>query len=295
MTQRKTNTSVIPTLPHITGRDRILLQLLDDHSVLTTDQVHRLLFLALRTCQIRLSELRAIGLVERFRFARASGTLPWHWTLGLAGHRLQAAVHHRTEPTARSYEQALARLAVNPHLNHRIAVNEFFVRLATYARHTSGVRLERWWSEQRATEEFQTVRPDGHGIWTVGDRTVGAFLECDQRTESPARLIGKLRSYKRLAATNGPRYPVLLWLSSPERELHLHDTLRAEAPSVPVATATHDADPAGPVWLPGDGEQRVPLTELDSFHGRATAANPNFRDGQLHLDDGDLDYSWARA
>ena len=294
MTQRKTSYSLTSTLPHITGRDRILLQLLDDHRVLTTEQVHRLLFHALRTCHIRLAELRDLGLVERFRFARAFGTLPWHWTLGLNGHRLQAAVQHRNEPTPRAYERALARLAVNPQLNHLIAVNEFFVRLASHARHTPGARLDRWWSEQRATEEFQTIHPDGHGIWTVDEPTVGLFLECDLRTESPARLVAKLRSYERLAATNGPRYPVLFWLSSPEREGHLHDTLRNEPASVPTATATHDADPAGPVWLPGDDERRVRLVDLASFHGRDTAANPNFRDGQLHLHE-DWDYPWARS
>src|SRR5690606_26066362 len=120
-----------------------------------------------------------------------------------------------------------------------IAVNEFFVRLASHARHTPRVRLDRWWSEQRATEEFQTIRPDGHGIWTAQDRTVGLFLECDLRTEAPARLVAKLRSYERLAATNGPRYPVLFWLSSPEREEHLRARLRDEPASVPTATATH--------------------------------------------------------
>jgi hypothetical protein len=292
MTSRTTTYDLASTLPHITQRDRILLQLLDDHRVLTTGHVHQTLFIALRTCQIRLTELRTLGLVERFRFARPFGTQPWHWTLGLNGHRFQAAAHNRSEPTARTYEQALARLAVNPHLNHLIAVNEFFVRLATHARHTAGVRLDRWWSERRATEEFQVIRPDGHGIWTVRERTVGVFLECDLGTELPARLVAKLRSYERLAATNGPRYPVLFWLSSLEREKHLHDALRHERAAQPIATATQDADPTGPVWLPADSEQRMNLAELPSFHGRPSAANPNFRDGHLHLGD-NAGYPWA--
>ncbi|MEU5943775.1 replication-relaxation family protein [Micromonospora sp. NPDC047548] len=53
--------SLLTIYPHITSRDRLLLQLLDDHQVLTTDQIHRMLFLARRTCQIRLSELAALG------------------------------------------------------------------------------------------------------------------------------------------------------------------------------------------------------------------------------------------
>jgi hypothetical protein len=293
MKQRTTIPDLPTILPRITGRDRTLLQLLDDHRVLTTEQVHRLLFTALRTCQIRLTELRSIGLVERFRFARSWGTLPWHWTLGPNGRRFQAAVHNRIEPTPRAHAQSFARLAANPQLTHLITVNEFFVRLAAHARHTPAARLDRWWSEQRATEEFQVIRPDGHGIWTVADRTVGVFLECDLRTEAPARLIAKLRSYQRLVATNGPCYPVLFWLSSPEREMHLHDMLRREPPPVPTATATLDTDPAGPVWQPAGHHERVHLTDLVSFHGRPTAGNPNFRDGQLYLHDDACSYPWA--
>jgi hypothetical protein len=270
-----------------------LLQLLDDHQALTTDQVHRLLFTASRTCQIRLVRLRELGLVERFRFARAEGgAYPWKWTLGHYGQRLQAAVHGQSEPTARAAMQTITRLAFNPNLTHLVTANEFFVRLAAHARATPRARLGRWWSERRATQEFQRVRPDGHGVWTVGERSTGLFLECDLRTEFSGRLIAKLDAYARLAAMDGPRYPVLFWLSSPEREQHLHAELYQADLDVPTATATHDTDPAGPVWLPGDGMARVRLEQLPSFHGRPTAGNPNFRDGQLHLSD-NLAYPWT--
>jgi hypothetical protein len=129
-------------------------------------------------------------------------------------------------------------------------------------------------------------------VWTVQDRCIGLFLECDLRTESPSRLIAKLPAYARLAAVNGPLYPVLFWLSSPEREAHLHTALNQARLDVPTATATHDTDPAGPVWLPGNGHQRMPLDQLPSFHGRPSAANPNFRDGHLHLHD-EPPYPWT--
>src|SRR3954452_5561231 len=140
--------SLLAIYPHITGRDRLLLQLLDDHQVLTTGQIHRMLFAARRTCQIRLNELAALGLVERFRFARdGGGSHPWHWTLGHNGHRFQAAAHDRPEPTLRTSRQAVQRLSATPHLAHLLRANEFFVRLSAHARQHPEARLERWWSE----------------------------------------------------------------------------------------------------------------------------------------------------
>jgi hypothetical protein len=285
-TPQRPHSGLLDVYPHLTLRDRQLLALLDDHQVLTTDQVHRLLFQARRTCQLRLAELRQLGLVQRFRYARPhGGTYPWHWTLGIVGARFQAAVYQQNPPTDRAHRQLVERLSANPHLNHLIATNELFVRLAAHARSHPDTRLRRWWSEQRCTQLFQTVAPDGHGLWSVGAATVGFFVECDRRTESHRRVLGKLDGYQRLATNDGPRYPVLFWLSSPEREAALQAALRQRRSAVPVATTTHTSDPAGRVWLTPDRTQRVGLHELASFHGRDTAANPNFRDGELVLDE----------
>ena len=207
--------SLLTIYPHITSRDRQLLQLLDDHQVLTTDQVHRMLFLARRTCQIRLGELTALGLLDRFRFARAGGgSQPWHWTLGHQGHRFQAAAHRRPEPTVRTSRQSVDRLSANPNLTHLLMANEFFVRLTVHARQHPQARLDRWWSETMTTKQFRTITADGHGLWSVADATVGFFLEADTGTEPLGRVVAKLDRYGQLIRRGGPRYPVLFWLSS---------------------------------------------------------------------------------
>ena len=88
----------------MTPRDRNLLAQLDQHLVLTTDQIHRLHYRALRTCQIRLHELYTLGLLDRFRFARLyGGSEPWHWVLGLHGARFQAGATGRPAPTLRGH------------------------------------------------------------------------------------------------------------------------------------------------------------------------------------------------
>jgi hypothetical protein len=286
MPPTRSSPELLPIYPHLTDRDRNLLQRLDEHQVLTTGQIHRLLFHARRTCQLRLNELRALGLVDRFRFPRTGGgSHPWHWTLAQRGQQFQAATAGRPEPTARASAQRVHRLSASPRLPHLLLTNEFFVRLAVHARHHPVSRLDRWWSEQIATNQFLTVRPDGHGLWTDGGATVGFFLEADTGTEPLTRVVGKLDAYIRLTVSGGPRYPVLFWLGSPAREAHLHHLLRERSgrtsQPVAVATATHDDDPAGPVWLPVDGYRRVPLIALPSDHGRPHAGNPTFGDRAL--------------
>ncbi|KAB1116840.1 hypothetical protein F6X54_10170 [Micromonospora aurantiaca] len=278
------SSGLLAIYPHITSRDRLLLQLLDDHQVLTTDHIHRMLFLARRTCQLRLGELAALGLLERFRFARAGGgSYPWHWTLGHHGHRFQAAAHRRPEPTVRASRQSIDRLSANPRLTHLLTTNEFFVRLAVHARRHPQARLDRWWSETMTTKQFRTITADGHGLWSVADTTVGFFLEADTGTEPLGRLVAKLDRYAHLIRRGGPQYPVLFWLGGEQREEHLHRLLRDRRVSVPVATATHATDPTEPVWLPGGATSRVRLIELPSDHGQAVADNPNYDDGVFVL------------
>ena len=277
-------THLLALYSHLTARDRNLLELLDEHHVLTTGQIHRLYFLAMRTCQIRLRQLHTLGLLERFRYApMTGGAEPWHWTLGLHGARYRAGATGRPSPTERAHREQVLRLTTQPRLAHLMTGNEFGVRLAHAARLDSRLQLGRWWSERTATARFLGVRPDAHGLWTAHGRTVGWFLECDMGTEQLPRVLAKLTAYERLADSGGPVYPVLFWLPGRGRETHLQQALRGVPPQVPVATATHDADPAGAVWLPVDGGRRVPLAALSSDHGRNTAANPNWVDGQLDL------------
>ncbi|MEU5943917.1 replication-relaxation family protein, partial [Micromonospora sp. NPDC047548] len=225
-----------------------------------------------------------LGLLDRFRFARAGGgSQPWHWTLGHHGHRFQAAAHHRPEPTVRTSRQTVDRLSANPNLTHLLTTNEFFVRLTAYARRHPEARLDRWWSETTTTKQYRTITADGHGLWSVTDTMVGFFLEADTGSEPLGRVVAKLDRYAQLTRRGGPRYPVLFWLGSQQREEHLHRLLRGRRGDVPVATATHATDPTEAVWLPGCATGRVRLAELPSDHGQPVADNPNYDEGVFVL------------
>src|SRR5919197_464749 len=161
----------------------------------------------------------------------------------------------------RTHLDRRARIARSPRLSHLLGVNQFHVDLLAHARTHPGTALERWWSEQHTTAAYaaagQTlIRPDGHGIWRSGTTRVGYFVEFDTGSSDLPRLVGKLAGYDRLAARGGPRSPVLPWLPDRRRETRLHATLSGVATRMPVATAVHCPDPAGPVWTLTDGPGR---------------------------------------
>jgi hypothetical protein len=86
--------------------------------------------------------------------------------------------------------------------------------------------------------------------------------------------------YDRLAGRGGPRYPVLLWLPDRRRETRLLATLAGVPTRMPVATAVHGGDPAGPVWALADQPgRRRHLHPLPSHPGPATPpTNPHHPD-----------------
>lgn len=120
----------------LTERDRLLVFLLAEHQVLTTDQVAEVAFGSLRRAQDRLVRLRVIDVLARFRFSLAGGgTSPAHYTLGYTGARLVAAHRAVTPPRPATHQQRLERLMESPRLSHLLGVNGFFTALAGYARH----------------------------------------------------------------------------------------------------------------------------------------------------------------
>jgi hypothetical protein len=281
---RRRPPDLLSVLRHITLRDRTLLSALEQHLVLTTDQIRRLYFWSLRRTQLRLQTLRQVDLVDQFRFANPhGGAQQCKWVLGLTGARFQAAAAGRPAPSDRAYREGVLRVSTAPTLNHLLTANEFFVRLHHTARQRPDARVDRWWSEPATAGAFSGVRPDGHALWTVGDRTVGVFLECDLGTENLTRLLTKLPGYGRLAAGGGPGYPVLFWLPNRQREENLHRLLAQAVPPVAVATAVHTDDPTAAVWRTPEAWYRVQLTDLPSHHGLDAAGNPNWHDGHLEL------------
>ncbi|GIJ08445.1 replication-relaxation family protein [Micromonospora andamanensis] len=263
----------------LTVRDRLLLDWLADHKVLTTFQISRALFTSLDFAQRRLLKLHQLGLVDRFRPLRAGGgSYPWHYVLDQTGTECVAASRQQTPPRPGQTTLRKHRLATSRTLEHLLGVNQFFTDLAARARTHPPAQLQRWWSEQRCAEPgaFNTtllspIRPDGHGIFREGDRRVAFFAEFDTGTERPRVLLEKVNNYTIHTAMGGPAWPVLFWLPHTDQERALHQLLTGLPTPVPVATACRDSLPVGAcaadaVWLVAgstDGPRRlVDLADL---------------------------------
>ncbi|MEV8504520.1 replication-relaxation family protein [Actinoplanes sp. NPDC051475] len=257
----------------LTGRDRLVLSWLAEHYVLSTDQIAAALFPTRRAAQSRLTELHRIGAVSRFAFARTeTDSGAYRYTLGPLGVQLHPDAYtdpdHPGARPPKTHLERRARIIRSPRLNHLSGTNQFFIDLYAAARRSGGqAELVRWWSEQHATTVFRSatsqIRPDGHGIWRHGTTSVGFFLEHDTGTEDLPRVVKKLTQYERLAHERDVRFPLLLWLPDRRREAHLLRSLAPFQLPLPVATAVHSNDPAGPVWaLPGDPGPRLHLHEL---------------------------------
>ncbi len=264
---RLTASVVAGELTRLTPRDRHLLDLLDQHKALTTDQLVDLAFGSLGRARNRLNTLLSRDILDRFRHYHRPGSQSWRWTLGPVGAAILAAGRGDTLPRPGAVRDATARLAMSPTLAHLLATNGFFVALTGHAR-THGGRLTRWYNEtQSRAAAGNLVRPDGHGVWATGGRAMPFWLEVDLGTETLSRVVGKLPGY---AALPPPRaYPVLFWLPTTAREanLHTHLTRTGIPDGVTVATAAvnHAPDaggPAGAVWRVAGQPGRVSLADL---------------------------------
>ncbi|MBB2943240.1 hypothetical protein FB565_002953 [Actinoplanes lutulentus] len=255
-------------LTRLTPRDRLLLDLLDQHKTFTTEQFVDLAFGSIGRARNRLNTLHTRDILDRFRHYQRPGSQSWRWTLGPVGAAIIAATSGATLPRPSAVRDATARLAMSPTLAHLLTANGFFVALTGHARTHYGVRLARWWNEARCREAVgAVVRPDGHGVWQVAGRAVPFWVEADLGTETLSRVAGKLDGYGALPPARA--YPVLFWLATGARELNLHAYLtRAGVPDgLTVATAAADdaaelGGPAGPVWRVAGRGGRVNLADL---------------------------------
>ena len=277
-------------LRQLTPRDRLLVDLLTEHRVLTTEHVTAAAFGSATTARHRLAVLHRLGVLDRFRLALpGGGSQSWRYTLGPTGAAIAAAAQGTDPPRPGAHRARVLRLATSPTLGHLLGVNGFFCVLVADARSRpgsarAGSALLSWESETASAARLGGLaRPDGHGVWAEDGRRVGFFLEYDTGTERLDRLTGKLAGYRDVALAGGPGDPVLFWLPSTAREAHLHRALAATPPPVPVATAAADYataaghSPAGPVWLPAGATRtggRRRLIDLPTTTAQAGRRRP---------------------
>jgi hypothetical protein len=267
---RRGGASALDVFGRLTERDRLLCRVLWEHRVLTTEQVCDLCFTSLVSAQHRLVALFRLGVLDRFRPLRPTGSESWRYSLGAVGAALVAAERGVEAPRPSVLRDRVVALAAGQRTNHPLGVNGFFCALHKAARERRDAEVVAWWSERRCAAEWGGVaRPDAYGIWEDG-RRVDFFLEHDTGSEPLSRVAGKLAGYRDLAEADGAARPVLFWLAQPGREPGLRQALGATA--LPVATAVAGTgNPADAIWLAvGEEAPRRPLVQLATLTARAT-------------------------
>jgi hypothetical protein len=280
---------ILAVQARLTNRDRTIIDWLDRHGVLTTNQIAAAFFTSPITASHRLTKLRAIGVVDRFHHPFPTGGFgPWHWVIGALGARIAAARRGTVAPTPRALRARHDRLTDSPTLPHLLGTNQFFIDLYVHTRSQPQTRLVRWWSEHDTAKRYHgRLHPDGHALWRDTGTVIGVFLEYDRGTEDLWRLVRKLAAYDQVATDGGACYPVLFWLHSTRREADLHAEFARRRPHgpTPVATAVRNPTglgPAGPVWaLVGHNAHRRRLAELPFDHGDPLNLAPNLQDPEL--------------
>lgn len=225
---------------HLTDRDRRIALDCYEHGTLTTDQLERLHFRGSRATRRRLERLYELRVLDRFRptLRRGEGSAPFHWLLDEVGARIVAAELGRDRDQLRWRHADPLKVARTPILAHRLAVNEFFVRLAVEARAVGGA-LREWYGERTTQRLFDgIVAPDGYGVVALPDRDpLHVLLELDRGTEPLSRIRDKADRYAKAVPRSelADANPLVLFVAQTSRRTESMRRVLSEAKQVPFA------------------------------------------------------------
>lgn len=274
--QHVTQDHVARAAAHLTDRDRRIALDCYEHGTLTTDQLRRLHFTGERTTRRRLERLYELRVLDRFRptLPMGEGTAPFHWVLDEVGARIVAAELGRERDQLRWRRSDPLKVARSTTLAHRIAVNEFFARLAVEARAAGGA-LREWYGERTTQSLLDGIAaPDGYGVVTLpGHDPLHLLLELDRGTEPLRRIRDKVARYAKALPRSelADADPLVLFLAptSPRVE-HIAEVLR-RSDDVRAGRVRCRASS----WSTGSAEAAA--LDLVAGSGLTTAATPRIR------------------
>lgn len=155
------------------GPSMRLLELLDSHRVLTTQQAARATETPERTALYRLERLRDAGMVDRIRPGRETGSAPQHWFLRRAGAQLVTGA-----------VPVDARAPSGLFLAHAAAITEVWLALVEHGP-LRGMVVSRWLTDRAAWQQWP--RPGSWGPEQEHRLTPDALLGVRLHAQGPDR------------------------------------------------------------------------------------------------------------
>jgi hypothetical protein len=268
---------LFPLKLRLTERHVQMLAALAHQRALTRDQATALFFGSKRRCQAALAHLKQLGLVRHVIYLPQplAGSGPRAYILTAEGARVAAQITGTNRKVLSLRAARTGRSFL--HINHTLAINDFYVQLVAATR-AAGCELS-WRSQDQALADYAkngkpTLTPDGTTEVWLGARSVRAYVEIDRGTERRPWLEAKVRRYLthlggRLGAD---QLNILFIVPGAAREAAVQkavaSALRSAYRPAPHAWTTTNPllaarGPFGPIWarVPGSGE-RVPLADL---------------------------------
>lgn len=258
---RKRNMGLVT---NVQKRDIKILLDVYDKRVLTTHHITDIYFDSPRCARRRLLYLYRHALLDRFRPQPEVGSAPDHYVLAKAGAEVVAA--QLGKELKEVFDRSrMKKLAYSPFIEHLLAINTFYSRLARGCHQLGDHRL--FWQGEIVTRRNWDgiVRPDGLGRIETPGRVLTMFLEMDMGTEPLSRLTDKLATGYRLAAQTGKGRPDLLLFCFPvpAREANARRVLHPIGMTIATTWMDfHNSDPLGAIWLTLGGDRRLSLFEL---------------------------------
>ncbi|HVZ23397.1 MAG TPA: replication-relaxation family protein [Vicinamibacterales bacterium] len=188
------------------ARDTEIVRLVEQHRVITSDNVRLLVGGSGQNVLRRLQKLFHAGYLDRPRSQRTFGNLPFAYALGQRGAELLAGPDGR-KPTV-DWSEKNRQLTVH-YLHHALMVSEFQTALRHAAAASGTIRLEHWlpdgiireaaWIHQDGRRTRVPVSPDAVFVLnSLDSRQAGrvcGVLEADRGTMTVARFTLKLAGY----------------------------------------------------------------------------------------------------
>ncbi len=268
---------LFPLKHHLTQRHVQMLAALAQQRALTRDQLTVLFFGSKRRCQAALAHLKLLGLIRYVIYLPQplAGSGPRAYILTAEGARVAAQL---TRINRKVLSLRVARTGRSfLHINHTLAINDFYVQLVTATKAAGGRLL--WVGQDEALSYYKkngkpTLTPDGAAEVRLGERTVRAHVEIDRGTERRPWLEAKVQRYLKYQAgrAGADQFHILFVVPGAAREAAVQKAAAsairwAYRPAPQVWTTTNALitahGPLGRVWarVPGIGE-RVLLADL---------------------------------
>ena len=282
-----TVTPRIPTLHlpvSLRPRDWAIVALLDEHPMLTTDQIAGILFNKLSTCRERLLLLLRMKFISRW-WSDPFQPKPINlecWQPGVLSSRYVARQRRKRQPTENQVHDRNLEIYRNLSKNPIMQTNAFFTQLLTHSRTYAGTQLLRWWSADTVASQYKMISPNGgHGVWRLasgvwrdGHCQTGFFLHFDLRSRYRPTRSQQIEDFVGRRLSGNPRYPLLLVFRTAANEQAFHHYHRGGSVLADtIATATLADHPAEAVWKPVGQDRRSRISDLPSDHGSAGPAN----------------------